>query len=72
MNQQNKKLSFKKKHVKISTSEWLSLTVFLGIVDIGIHVVHTSCVIIAYTLELLPNIDKISVILFRHPSFKSY
>ena len=29
-------------------SEWLSLTAFLGTADIGVHVAHTSCVIIAY------------------------
>ena len=32
-------------------SEWLSLAAFLGTVDIGVHIIHTSRVIIAYTLE---------------------
>ena len=34
-------------------SEWLSLTAFLGTVDIGVHIVHLSGVIVAYTLESL-------------------
>ena len=32
-------------------SEWLSLTAFLGTVDIRVHVVNISCVTIAFTLE---------------------
>ena len=34
-------------------SEWLSLTAFLGTADIGVHLVHTSRVIIASILESL-------------------
>ena len=34
-------------------SEWLSLTAFMGTADIWVHIVHTSCIIIAYTLESL-------------------
>ena len=37
-------------------SEWLSLTAFWGTADIGVHVVHTSGVIIAYTLESLSSL----------------
>ena len=39
-----------------SVSEWLSLTAFVGKVEIGVHVVHTSHVIIAYTLESLSSL----------------
>ena len=34
----------------------LSLAAFWGTVDIGVHVVHTSCVIIAYTLKSLSSL----------------
>ena len=34
----------------------LSLTVFLGTAEIRVHVVHTSCKIIAYTLESLSSL----------------
>ena len=37
-------------------SEWLSLTAFLGTEDIGVHVVYTSRVFIAYTLESLSSL----------------
>ena len=37
-------------------SEWLSLTAFLGTADIGVHIVHTSRVIIAYALESLSSL----------------
>ena len=38
--------------------EWASLKAFLGTEDIGVHVVHTSHVIIAYTLESLSSLDR--------------
>ena len=50
------------KVVKITSgavSEWLSLTAFLGTVDIRVHVVHTSRVIIAYALEPLSSLTQI-------------
>ena len=31
------------------------LKTVLGTVDIGVHIVHTSCVIIAYTMESFQN-----------------
>ena len=37
-------------------SEWLSSTAFLGTADIGVHIVHTSTVIIAFTLESLSSL----------------
>ena len=37
-------------------SEWLSLTVFFGTVDIGVHLVHASHVIIVYTSESLSSL----------------
>ena len=41
-------------------SEWLSLTAFWGTTDIGVHVVHTSRVIIAYTLISLVSLTYIT------------
>ena len=40
-------------------SEWLSLMAFLGTADIGVHIVHTSRKIIAYTLESLSLLTQI-------------
>ena len=37
-------------------SEWFSLTAFLRTADIVVHIVHTSCVIIAYTLKSLSSL----------------
>ena len=37
-------------------SEWLRLTAFWGTDDIEVHVLHTSCVIIAYTPESLSSL----------------
>ena len=37
-------------------SESLNLTVFLGTVDIEVHIVHISCAIVAYTLESLSSL----------------
>ena len=37
-------------------SEWLSLAAFLGTVDIGDHIVHTSRVTTTYTLESLSSL----------------
>ena len=37
-------------------SEWLSLMAFLGTADTGVHMVHTSHVILAYTLESLSSL----------------
>ena len=41
-------------------SEWLSLTAFMGTVDIRVHLVHTGRVIIAYTLESLSPLTYIT------------
>ena len=37
-------------------SEWFSLTAFLRTADIEVHIVHTSRVIIAYTLKSLSSL----------------
>ena len=37
-------------------SEWLNLTAFLGTADSEVHIVHSSRVIVAYTLESLSSI----------------
>ena len=37
-------------------SEWFSLTAFLRTADIKVHIVHTSRIIIAYTLKSLSSL----------------
>ena len=41
-------------------SEWLNLTTFLGTANSEVHIVHISCVIIAYTLESLSSLSQIT------------
>ena len=41
-------------------SEWVSLMTFLSTADIGVHVVHTSRVIISYTLESLSSLTEVT------------
>ena len=41
-------------------SEWLSLRAFWGMADIGVHVVQTSLVIIAYTLGSFSSLTQIT------------
>ena len=41
-------------------NEWFSLTTFLRTVDIEVHIVYISCVIIAYTLESLSSLTQIT------------
>ena len=46
-------------HTEIETgwvSEWFSLTGFLRTADIEVHIVHTSRVVIAYTLKSLSSL----------------
>ena len=40
----------------MSECQWFILTAFLGTADIGVHIVHISRVIIAYTLESLSSL----------------
>ena len=49
-------------------SEWLNLTAFLGTADSGVHIVHISCAIIAYTsLNHCPSVVQIiQNVLFDH------
>ena len=41
-------------------SEWFSLTTFLRTADIEVHIVHTSRIIIAYTLKSLSRANEMS------------
>ena len=48
-------------HLTVPVSERLiKFNSLFGIADIGVHVVHPSCVIIAYTLESLPYSTRLS------------
>ena len=46
-------LKFETNYDRSHSREWLSLTAVRETADIGVHVVHSSCVILAYTLESL-------------------
>ena len=66
---------FQKKATELSwkywkMSKWLNLMAFLGTADSEVHIVHISHVIIAYTLEVLKNYDKIDTSLLILPSEK--
>ena len=55
-------MSYTVKNVKLGdeelewVSEWFSLTAFLRTADIDVHKVHTSRLVIAYTLKSLSSL----------------
>ena len=51
-------------------NEWLNSTSYFWTTDIGVHVVHTSCVVITYTLESLSSLTQITLYMQVTINFK--